>query len=439
MKRGDLEEYEERERSYVRSVGHRAMLGDFVGNASEIYANVRKSRRRAFHRSGSPLSALLLLYQQTVVYIPPASKKLIESRLGLKWDDLLELAERGCLQPVIGHPTHYAKKGHFDELLELGPPSVWARGDELARGFAGADEYWDIARALLPLEAMVQVPWLRQKYAAHFPRLGAQDLSERIEIELCTNFVDLCIYGYEPLARDLGALPDHDWSTRRILEVSELLTYPTLMGMGGTPNYGLSTDGAVRVAERHQYLGRVQYRELGVEAPILLEGLSISVPDQMGPSDVVQFHKDGMADHLWKALSALEHEVVVAQKESMGGLLDAAATAQEIVQQTLREVRGVVYGSERSRIHQSILPQVDLTMKVGSAVALTLAAHGPLGLDWTSAILGGTGAAGTLWAIKKFDSATARVEESLAERIASRGSSRLASQLWWLSGWKKGA
>lgn len=431
--------YEEKERAFARTQGAKAVTEGFVSNATAIYSDLNPTDRLGFYRNGAPLPALLFLYETTVVYIPPADRSTIQRKLGVKWRDLLRLIEKGCIQPIIGHPTHYANRAHFDELFEYMPPSVWARGDELARKFANADEYWEMAESLLSLDEMAQVSWIRAKFQRHFPHLGERELSRRIATEVGTNFVDLCIYGYEPLARDLAGLSNLDWSTRRILETSELLTYPTLIGLGGTANYGLQTAPAVAEAASNAYIAPSPLRLVSGEAQLLLEGLSISAPGSIDVELILNFHKDGMSTHLWLALEELESKVAEVQLAEGGDLLESAVVAANVIRSTMREVRSVGYSALRSRTAATSRPWTDLTVKLGSTAAVTVAAHAPLGLDWVEAAVAGAGFASTMFAFKKFDAVTARVEERIVRHVAERHSSRLATQLWWLSDWRERA
>ncbi|WP_410628185.1 hypothetical protein [Amycolatopsis sp. cmx-8-4] len=436
MKIDDLLRYEETERDYVRTHGHRAVFDGFVSDATKIYADRLVPDRLGFHRAGAPLSALLLLYEQTVVYVPPTSKEVVQQRLGMKWDQFLALVERGCVQPIIGHPSHYARKAHINDLFSFKPPSVWARGDELARRFANADEHWEVAQRVLPLEEMVREAWVHAKYKKHFPHLTEKNLRERIATEICTNYVDLCIYGYEPIATGLATLPDRAWSVRRLLEASELLTYPTLMGLGGTPNYGISAPVAVAEAAGSEYLCLPEIRQFGPEVQLLLEGLALQVPTTMDVDTLVQFHQDGMARHLWSALQNLEYRVATAQATELDELVDSAVVAEQIIQSTLQDVRGVTFGSLRSAARRRVHPWTDLTVKLGSTLGVTAAAHGPLGLDWLNAALAGAQFAGLMFAFKGYDRLTAAAEKRLVEHLMRRKTSSLAVQLWWLSNWQ---
>jgi hypothetical protein len=437
MNQDDLASYEQRERAYVRQHGRRAVVDGFVDDATKIYVDLDLSSHLGFHRGGAPLSALLLLYEQTVVYVPPSSRQSIEYRMGMSWDHILMLIERGSIQPIIGHPLHYAGKGYFDDLMTFHPPSIWARGDELARRFAHGDEYWALARRIVPIDEMCAQPWIRAKWRRHFPRVSAENLAERIRTEIYTNFVDLCIYGYEPIACDLVALADRGWAARRILELSELLTYPTLMGLGGTANYGLSAASAIEAALQRGYIGSPDIRFLGPEVDILLNGLAIKVPTDLDPDLVVQFHQDGMASKLWRSLEELELLVAEEVAPPEDELVESAVTAQRAVETTMREIRSVGYGAMRSKAERIVRPWTDMTLKIGSAAALAAATHAPLGNDWMSAGIAGASGSSLLAVLKKFDDVTAAVERRVVDFIAERRTSKLATQMWWLAKWRQ--
>src|SRR4051812_30044591 len=179
-------------------------------------------------------------------------------------------------------------------------------------------------------------------------------------------------------------MSDPGWSARRLLEISELLTYPTLMGLGGTANYSLSSAGAIEEAARHQYTGRAEFRSVGPEAHLLLDGLSISTPSHLDADLITQFHRDGMSRRLWQALEKLETQVAEVELSAIDQLVDSAVIAEDIVRSTMREVQGVGYQARQSETRRRIQPWTDLTVKLGSTMAITVAAHAPLGLDWVT-------------------------------------------------------
>jgi hypothetical protein len=211
-------------------------------------------------------------------------------------------------------------------------------------------------------------------------------LRERIAIEIQTNFVDLRIFGCEPLAR---AYANHfeSKSARRLLELSELLTYSSLMGMGGTPNHGLKSIQAITATQEAPLNVNVG-RPIGPEAKVLTDGMRLGVPDLSG-ADIIQFHGDGMSRVLWKALEQLEREVADASPATLDDVAEASA------------------------------------------------AHGALGLDWVQSTLAGIQGAGGLWALRVFDKATRELEWLVANEVTGRRAGRRAVQLWWLDEWRR--
>lgn len=436
MKAAQLIQYEEAERQFVRDHGSGAAPNGYVSSIEPIYSDKQLPNRVGFHRAGSPLSALLLLYEATVVYVPPAPMSALERRLGMTWNDFIEIANRGHIRPIVGHPIHYARRGHFDQLFEIRPPSVWARGDELAHQFADASEHWDRARALVPAQRMASTPSMRAKYKRHFPGLRQAQLEARIAEEIWTNYVDLCIYGYQPLADLMGTLSDLEHGAMRIMQLSELLTYPSLVGMGGIPNYGVADAGTVEAVREELLLrGPVRMRQFGPELEILTSGIQLSVPDQISPEMLGDFHDDNMARHMWRALAALETRVVD-DVDDLGDVAVVAEKASEAVKEGLRQVSlAVNSGLPRRRGRNRRL--TDMALKTGSGTALSVAAHQVLGLDWGQSLLAGAGLAQGLWSYSAFPEAVAKAESIVSERLMRREFGDLAAQLWWLVDWQR--
>lgn len=431
-----LRSYEESERAAVHEFGPKAVVNGIITDASLIYSDHRLASRIAFQRSGSPLNALIWLYETTVVYVPPTTKGQLEKRFAMPWSTFMELAEAGSVQPIVGHPEHYHRRGYADELFGLRPPSVWARGDELAHAFSDASEYWALALAEMPAEEMVSIDWVVAKFRRHFPNLRTRALAERIAIELRTNFVDLCIFGYEPLARDLAALQDRSWSARRILELSELITYPSLMGMGGVPSYGFRSSAAISVASGSPlWMSAPMSKEFGPEAALLVEGLKLSIPGEVDTDALAQFHAEGMSKRLWKALGKLEAEVARSAQDP-DDAVEASIVAQRTISETLRRLNSVPSRSRASRHRKGARQASDLALKVGTVGGIALAGHGLLGLDWLAALLAGAALAPPFWTLRPLSAAVQSTEDRVWDMLQGRSRDDLAVQLWWLSRWR---
>lgn len=202
----ELEIYEGRERAYARDQGRHGAGGGVIETMAPVFADQLLPERHALQRGGAPLGALVFLYATTIVFLPPASQGTLERRLGMPLEYVLELQRNGIVRPIIGHPTDYAELSHLDPILALDPPSLWARGDEVAHVYGRAAEHWDTAREVLPFDDILRVPWVRAKWSEQRPRTSQLDLDERIRVEVSTNFVNLCIFGFEPLARSIAEL-----------------------------------------------------------------------------------------------------------------------------------------------------------------------------------------------------------------------------------------
>ena len=351
MKLARLQEIEDEQRQEVIRIGRAAAPDGYVENIRAIYPKMYLPRRFAFYRRGAPLAALMLLYEKCVVYIPPAGTAELHQRCRMSFDLLMDYAESGAIQPVVGHPVDYASGKHFDRLFELKPPSVWARGDELAQSFAGGPQHWDRARSLLSIDRYADLGWLRAKWRRHFPNLSENELTNRLHVELCTNFVDLCIFGYEPLAEAIARETDASFSAEKLLEMSELLTYPFLMGIGGTPNYGFESPEVIQAARAFAYTETPVPKHVGFEADILLKGLNIDVATNAGPDIVRQFHADGMAKRLWASLEELEVAVArPAPGKDANSLIDTSIRAEGLIKDALREINAASKEARRATI-----------------------------------------------------------------------------------------
>lgn len=422
-------DYERRERQATHQYASRAMKGDYVGNAQVIYQDRKLRKRLGFHRSGAPLSALLFLYE----YVPPAAKQTLRDRFDMPWSAFVALAERRCIVPIIGHPIHYHGQKHFEALFDTSPVSVWARGDELALEYAGGREYWAKVDYDHPAGTLAVDPLLEAKYRRHFPGMDEKRLAERIEQEVKTNFVDLCIYGFEPLASSLLSPEAGSGGTRKLMELSELITYPSLMGMGGAPNFGLSSANAARLAADAPRL-RPAPRRVGPEAAVLVNGLELAAPSHVDPDLVIDFHKDSMSSTLWRALDALEDRLDVAPSGE-DDLAARAEHAQTLLGEALREVNGAGYILTQHRSLDHVNSAVKFTMKLSPLLPLATFFWSPFDQEMLDAGVSAASAVASFAAIQKRNAIADSVERQLAHHLSSRRLDKMTAQLWWLSKW----
>jgi len=436
MHLGELEEYEARERAHARATGRACAPSGFIRDLKPLFADQRFPRRLGVHRSGAPLDFLLLLYPSTIVYVPPTSKKQLEARVGMPVRELVELQRYGFVCPVIGHPTDYAGLDYFDELLERRPPSIWARGDEVAHAYADAGAYWDEVRERVPLSEMARLPWVRAKWRRHWPQATEDELTSKIKIELGTNYVDLCIFGYGPLAQAVVGLEDVDWVARRLLELNEVATYPQLIGAGGTLNYGIG-EAAVIEAVQQDLLMRPSTRFLGPEAEIISTGLGLPPVSRLGAEELKAFHESGAAKRLWKALDLLEAEVQPLDAADSGddALREAAAQATSLVKEAVRESETISYSSRRTTMEEraSVLGQV---MKVAPSVGVGATATLAYGENPVAALLATAGTLSFAHTVSQLNPVRKRLlqrlDDAIVDHLMSREFTPLTTQFWWL-------
>jgi hypothetical protein len=433
MNREELEDYERKERQIASSNGRLAVDHGYVTNVRPIFDDLRLPDSFGVQRRHAPLQILAWLYPTTIVYLPPMTERLLEARLGMHVEDFIELYDKGVARALIGHPVEYSNLKHFDPILRRRPPSVWARGDELAHRFAKAADYWKDARRLLPLSRICKLKWVRSKWKRHYPHLSGRALTNQIEIEVCTNYVDLCIFGWEPLAQFILEVPNPSWVAKRLLELNETITYPQLLGIGGTFNYGVQETHLMN-SIRSQSLVPVQARLIGKEARILLDGLSLTFPQFTDAETVLSFHKASLAPKLWSTMKDLEKQLAKpAAALRLGSLAEASQKTEELISMALNDVRSIAFADARRRIGK----EVSFCVKSGSIATIALASRlsGVLGL--LGSALAGIAVSEFAATTKPFDQLVSGIEDAITDWIMSKKFTPLATHLWWIQEWKE--
>jgi hypothetical protein len=327
-----------------------------IEEAADIYPDINQAKHMSYARTPLPLMFSVLLYERTVIFVPPMSKEDLEQRWGLPLDQLLELARAGLVQPIIGHTLDYAAD-HFDGLVEIRPPSLWARGltvlDHLGMGSA-----LDERECPLPIGEMANLNTLRFKYRKYFPGLDGADLSDRIKRELLTNYADLCIFGEQRLADSLQYSGSAQQVADRLILANEVRTYPILFGMGGTANY--DTRSLRRDAKAHDTLSPLPRRRRNIipgNLDLLFSGMGIVI-SAMGARDLIDFHASGNGQLLRRAMAHFERQ---AHKVSAGSRSEAdhdrfvelAATLESIIRSVSRELASPSFVKKARRIEQA--------------------------------------------------------------------------------------
>jgi hypothetical protein len=246
---------------------------------------------------------------------------------------VLELSEAGILQPIIGHPTDYNRK-HFEPLLRLKPPSVWARGLGLLRAL-GMEEKLEEATKVLPAAQIARLPWVRRHWREHFPSRTQEDISKAIIREVQTLYADLWIFGDAPVARGLAEVKDPDRVARRLRLINEVRTYPKLFGLGGTAYY--SQDAIATEPLLLEEIPRPS-NVLPPELEGVAKGLGIDL-GRMNVKEIVDFHASELGSTVRAALSSFERTIEATSPTTFSrhdlqlridGLREALLEAKEI-------------------------------------------------------------------------------------------------------------
>ena len=219
----------------------------------------------------------------------------------------------------------------------------------------------------------------------------------RIDNEVKINYVDLCIYGYEELATSFA---QENWGIRKILEFSERIVYPSLIGLGGTPNYGLNGAKSTKMAKGIRV---PKIAEIGPELSFLADGLSLSVPNEFIPELLIEFHKDSMSKRLWKALKSLEDAVVECGHQKPADIEIRAIIASQIIKESMQTLNSAFYQIKRRKIQSNINLGVDITTKLMPVAVIASMFWSFFEQEYLEAILNGAQLTGIYTALKVYD------------------------------------
>jgi hypothetical protein len=384
-----LSELEEREIAETVERSREIALRGYVRDYSDLYPDSDIEGTVAYARSLVPLPFLLLLYDNVALFVPPLDQQSLERRWGVSINRVAELARAGIVHPLIGHPVDYAGD-EFAPLLELTPPSVWARGVGLLEAMSLQDTL-DEQQCPLPIDAMALLPELRERFGPYLRDPSDEALTARIKTELLTNYADLWVFGQGELADALAREKEPGMVARRLFAVNEALTYPSLFGFGGTANYdrrdiarrGLVDDLAI-VAEGYE--PKLVPRPLNV----LLQGVGIRIED-MTVTDIQAFRNSGDGALLRSALAEFEKEAS-ARLRAEGvtpTLFDAAERLEDVIREAARTLTSVVLSEEVKTERR----RIELVFRAGGVAAADLLGR-YMGLPFADlvALLGGVSA-----------------------------------------------
>ncbi len=196
----------------------------------------------AFHRPLTPLFALPFLASRVVVFIPPLPRKKLEVLLGqTSFDLMVRLIADTRVIPVIGFPADYGASycSYLTPVLHCPyVVSMPARGYALVHAMK-REALFEAGARDPRLASMAGIDVVRNRWATEYPheRATQERLRSRVIQELVNNYIDLCIFGYDALADEILAVESPADRALLLLRLSELLTYPSLIGMDGRAHY----------------------------------------------------------------------------------------------------------------------------------------------------------------------------------------------------------
>ena len=236
MKTKDLLMYHEQQmdqikqnRSFLTQQGYVRSYRDVY---PDIYERIHQKKGVAYIRGRVSIKLMAILYDTVIVYIPPLSKKQLETRFYLKsWNELITLCQHGIVIPIIGKAPNYTAS-HFDDLFDKlpgKPASLWARGLGLLDVF-GMSNSLEIAKEVMPVSEIANNEIVYKKWAKKYIRRNEDFIRERIKDDVAVQYADLCIFGCRNEAESLKDLPPYELY-KNLKLLNEVRTYPILFGL----------------------------------------------------------------------------------------------------------------------------------------------------------------------------------------------------------------
>lgn len=300
-----LREYELKERNKINRIKLLSNHDRFITTVDDLYPDINISDGIVYPRGNVPIKLLLLFYDKIAIFVPPANRLYFERKYSMTFDDFLTLSRKGIILPVIAHPTDYVNNDDFDELFELNPPSIWARGISLVNTF---DMDFDEAERVLPLKRIAAFMNVRKQWRRHYPDVSEQQLTQNIIRELSTLFADLVVFGYQDVLYNLVDLKIPEYQIVYYLKtLNELLTYPYLFGLGGTPVIDYK-----RAKDKFSYSFPITGRKevipdiISPSLRYILEDFDIYIND-LSIAQLVEYHQEKYAKKMREAIKNLQN------------------------------------------------------------------------------------------------------------------------------------
>lgn len=385
-----LLEYQHKEMAFVRRHASRVTQQGYVDSVRDLYPDLSLPSFVAYARGQVPLSLLLLMYDQTVLYIPPRPVGELENKFQMSLDDIWNLTDAGIIQPLIGHPTDYTGD-HFQRLFEFHPPSVWARGLGMLTAL-GLEETLKEKSCPLPIASLADSPEIRDRYSRLFPNLPPQELTARIKLELLTNYADLWLFGEGIIADSLQYYSRGEQIINRLYLASEIIAYPVLFGLGGTPNYDFESvkDDPRLIGNPLRYIRNLTPSLLPRNVDSLLRGIGFH-GSALTPESIIEFHSS-KGRKLRDAVQYFEgaaRSFIASGKDldDAGTLLLAAERLKQELEEVGRLLRSVNYRGRLSQFEERARIIVNVGIPSFGALLAYLLGGGVLGAMGGAAVL----------------------------------------------------
>lgn len=332
----------------------------FIESPTDLYPEIENVKSACYIRGNVPMKVMLLLYDKVVAFVPPATKACLEKRFGLPYDEFIELCRCGLVQPLIGHAVEYTDD-IFIKLLKLKPPSVWARGVG-SLSILKMDNVLEEAKDRLPVVKMAMLFPVRRAWREHFGNINEEELTRRIIREISTLYADLCVFGYKPIADELGKeLKDERKIIQQLKLLNEIFTYPTLFGLGGSPNYSYDKLLAksriinLRLDEKAQIIP--------LELINILEDIGLSV-NNLDINKIIEFRTQNIGRYIIDLLHDFEENANLFQsrQETVNTVLEKAVVLKRELQNFNKEIIPILTNAKKTE------KRIDISVKIGCAV-----------------------------------------------------------------------
>ena len=259
----------------------------------------------SYIRGDVSLKMSALLYDKTIVYLPPWPQNLIEKRFGISYKEFLSLCQNNIIIPIIGDPHDYSAE-YFQPLfkLKIQPPSLWARGIALLDIF-GIGNVLDVARQKIPVDQIACTPEIQKKWSERLPYADENTRKQAIMNDISVMYADMCIFGYEHEAQEMGKFLDPQKAYESLQVFNEAITYPVLFGLNSRPTYNPDKleNSLSKLYINPQF--NIPPIPIPPDLEVLLQGIGIDI-ETITLEDIIKYRQDGLGVALREALRSFE-------------------------------------------------------------------------------------------------------------------------------------